>query len=76
MKADLDLGPLADPVDPVALRAMQERRELLRIASVRSLDLDRQIAHLDPNQRRTAQRFARVKPLQAPLGNGAPGGAL
>jgi hypothetical protein len=70
----LDLGPLADPVDPVALRALQERRELLRIASVRALHLHAQIGHLDTQSLGVALYYATQEPLQAPLGTSEPGG--
>jgi hypothetical protein len=68
--ADLELGPLAAPEDPVAVRAIAERHELLRIASVRALELHAQIGHLDAQSLAAAQHYAAQQPIAGPLGTG------
>lgn len=70
--ASMDLGPLADPVDPVAERAILERRELFRLAGVNALARSRNGRDLDPQARADALHWAAYPPLQGPMGNGEP----
>jgi hypothetical protein len=52
-----------DPVDPVAARKLIERRELLRAASQRALDLHAQIGHLDAESLSAARHYAGFEPV-------------
>lgn len=70
--AALNLGPLADTVDPVAARHMEERRELFRIAGQSALDRSRGGRDLDPEARAWAQHYAGFKPLGRALSPGEP----
>ena len=79
MNKPFDLGPLADPVDPVAAAAIQRRAaypaehvELRRVAAVRALELHAQIGHLDADDLADARHWAAKAPLQKPMGNGEP----
>lgn len=62
-----DLGPLDDQADEEVTRRMDERKELMRIASVRALRLHQQIGHLDAEALAAAKHWAAVKPLGRPL---------
>lgn len=55
-----------------AMRAAEERRELMRIAAVRALELDAQISHMSVDQRRAAMRAANAAPMKGPLSQGNP----
>lgn len=56
--------------DPVALRALAERRELFRIAAQSALDRSKGGKTLDPDARRWAVRWASIKPLNGGLSTG------
>lgn len=56
--------------DPVALRALAERRELFRIAAQSTLDRSQGGKTLDPDARRWAKRWAAIKPLDGALSTG------
>jgi hypothetical protein len=56
--------------DPVALRAIAERRELFRIAAQSALDRSKGGKTLDPEARRWALRWASIKPLDGGLSTG------
>lgn len=62
-----DLGPLDDQADAEVTRRMDERKELMRIASVRALRHHRQIGHLDAEALAAARHWSAVKPLGRPL---------
>jgi hypothetical protein len=56
--------------DPVALRALAERRELFRIAAQSALDRSKGGKTLDPEARQWAKRWAAIKPLKGGLSTG------
>jgi hypothetical protein len=56
--------------DPVAQRALAERRELFRIAAQSALDRSKGGKTLDPDARSWALRWAAIKPLDGPLSEG------
>lgn len=56
--------------DPVALRALAERRELFRIAAQSALDRSKGGKTLDPDARAWAKRWASIKPLEGGLSTG------
>lgn len=66
------LGPLGEIPSPEALARLEERRELFRIAGQSALDRSRGGRDLDPDARRWATHWARVKPLGRPLSTGEP----
>ena len=57
---------------PEAVRKLEERRELFRIAGQSALDRSRGGRDLDPDARRWALHWARVTPLGRPLSSGEP----
>lgn len=63
-----DLGHLEILPDPVAQRALAERRELFRIAAQSAL----QRKGLDPEARAWAESWAAIPPLAGPMGTGEP----
>lgn len=69
---DAELGPLAAEATPEARARMEERRELFRIAAQSALDRSNGGKNLNPDARRWATSWARVKPLGRPLSTGEP----
>ena len=67
-----DLGPLHQEAPPDVVRRMQEQRELMRIAAVRALQHSDGGRRLDPDARRWALHWAKVKPLGRALSDGVP----
>ena len=57
---------------PEAVRKLEERRELFRIAGQSALDRSRGGRDLSPEARADALRWAAMKPLGRPLGTGEP----
>lgn len=56
--------------DPVAIRALEERRELFRVAAQSALDRSKGGKTLDPDARAWALRWAAIKPLDGALSTG------
>lgn len=68
---DFDYGPLASDVDPVADRAIAERRELLRIAYSRAIEMHDRGLYVEPSHLRQARAFVAANPpLAGALGTG------
>lgn len=68
----LNLGPLELSVDPVAARALAERRELFRLAALNALARSRDGRDLDPQALADVRKWAAFSPLVGPLGTGEP----
>jgi hypothetical protein len=62
-----------DPVDPDIARRLAEKRELMRIAAQRVVDMHREGRKFDPEALQWARSIvARFKPLGRPLSDGSP----
>lgn len=62
-----------DRIDPVAVRVAEERRELMRIAAQRVVDMHREGRKFDPKALEWARGIvSRFKPLGRPLSDGCP----
>lgn len=61
-----------DDVDLDAIRRMEDRNELMRIAAQSALDRSRGGRDLDPHARSWAKHWAALRPLNRPLGTGEP----
>lgn len=72
MTITIDFGPLADTATPEALKRVEERIELFRIAGQSALDRSRGGKDLEPDARRWALHWAAMKPLAHPLTTGEP----
>ena len=71
-RAHFALGPLSQEAPPDVVRRMEEQRELMRIAAVRALQHSDGGRRLDPDARRWALHWAKVKPLGRALSDGVP----
>lgn len=61
-----------ETVYPDVVRALEERRELMRLAAQSALDRSRNGQSLDPEARSWAQQWAAIKPLMRPFLTGEP----
>lgn len=68
----MNLGPLEVIPDPVAARALAERRELFRLAGVNALARSRGGRDLTPEALADVRKWAAYPPLKGPLGTGEP----
>jgi hypothetical protein len=70
---ELDFGPLEIQADPVALRALAERREMLRRVYVTTIERADAGMKVDPTHLALARSFVAANaPLDDPLGTGEP----
>lgn len=70
--ATIDLGPSLEdlPLEPNALRVIEDHRELMRIAATSALANGGR--HLTAAQLADVKEWAAIRPLQRPLGDGEP----
>jgi hypothetical protein len=66
------LAPLEVIPDPVAARALAERRELFRLAGVNALARSRGGRDLTPEALADVRKWAAYPPLNGPMGTGEP----
>lgn len=71
--SDADLAPLEITPDPVAERALLERRELMRLCAQRTVDMANRGLSVDPIYLAQCEAMVANTPrLRGPLGTGEP----